>query len=68
MFNIVEIWTQLEEGETDDEKEAFAMALKLEVQQLHNVSNREHERAVKEMGDEPTKGHSMVYDAGLLLP
>ena len=67
MLNIVEIQTQLEEGETDDEKEAFAMALKLEVQQLQRL-NREQERAVKEMGEDPTKGHSMVYDAGLLLP
>lgn len=38
LFNIVEIQTQLENGETDDEKEAFAMALKFEVQQLQRFN------------------------------
>ena len=67
LFNIVEIRTQLAECDTDDEKAAFTMALQLEVQQLQRL-NKEQERAVNEMGDDPTKGHSIVYDAGLLLP
>ena len=54
------------ECDTDDEKAAFTMALQLEVQQLKRLTN-DQERAVNELGDDPTKGHSIVYDAGLLL-
>jgi len=63
---IVEIRSQIDDCESEDEKEAFQMALKLEVQQLVRL-NAEQVKAVKLMED-PTKGHSICNPTGLLLP
>jgi hypothetical protein len=66
LSRIVEIRAQINDCESEDEKEAFQMALKLEVQSLERLNN-EQEKAVKQMED-PTKGHSMTNTTGLLLP
>merc|ERR1719464_2698072 len=64
--NIREIRNQMQDCGSEDEREAFQMALKCEVQQLERL-NKEQEKAQRE-GEDPTKGHSVVYNAGVLLP
>jgi len=66
LTNITEIRNQMDMCDTEDEKEAFQMALKMEVQQLERV-NAEQEKSMRE-GNNPTKGHSVKYNAGVLLP
>jgi len=66
LSRIVEIRSLLNESEDEDEREAFQMAIKCEVVQLQRL-NSEQEKAVANMED-PTKGHSIRNNAGLLLP
>merc|ERR1712238_306609 len=53
--NIAELRLQINLCVTEEEKEAFQMALKLEVQQLERT-NKEQEKSVRNMGGETSKG------------